>query len=87
MNGIGETSNEIITLLPLSMHQLYGYLAEIAFKLGHYQIAKQAAETLCSQFIDKNEFKYQYLDTRINPMLAFRLLQDYISLISPIEAK
>lgn len=47
VNGIGETSNEILTLLPLSLHQLYGYLAEIAFKLGHYQIARQAAETLC----------------------------------------
>lgn len=40
VNGIGETSNEILTLLPLSLHQLHGYLAEIAFKLGHYQIAK-----------------------------------------------
>ena len=36
VNGIGEVSNEILTLLPLSLHQLYGYLAEIAFKLGHY---------------------------------------------------
>lgn len=36
VNGIGETSNEILTLLPLSLHQLHGYLAEIAFKLGHY---------------------------------------------------
>lgn len=40
VNGIGETSNEILTLLPLSIHQLCGYLAEISFKLGHYQIAK-----------------------------------------------
>ena len=48
VNGIGETSNEIITLLPLSLHQLQGYLAEIAFKLGHYQIAKQVAEGLCA---------------------------------------
>lgn len=36
VNGIGETSDEILTLLPLSLHQLNGYLAEIAFKLGHY---------------------------------------------------
>jgi hypothetical protein len=40
VNGIGETSNEILTLLPLSLHQLYGYLAEIAFKLQHYHIAQ-----------------------------------------------
>ena len=36
VNGFGETSNEILTLLPLSLHQPHGYLAEIAFKLGHY---------------------------------------------------
>ena len=48
VNGIGETSNDIITLLPLSLHQLYGYLAEIAYKMGHHTIAKQAAEFLCS---------------------------------------
>ena len=47
VNGIGETSNEFLTLLPLSLHQLYGYLAEIGFKLGHYHIAKEAAEHLC----------------------------------------
>jgi len=48
VNGIGETSTEVVALHPLSLHQLYGYLAEIAYKLGHYVIAKQAAETLCS---------------------------------------
>jgi hypothetical protein len=87
VNGIGETSAEVVALLPLSLHQLYGYLAEIAYKLGHYQIAKQAAETLCSQFIEKNELKYAFLDTRINPILAFRLNTSYLSLVSPIEAK
>ena len=40
VNGIGETSSDILTLLPLSLHLLHGYLAEIAYKLGHYQIAK-----------------------------------------------
>jgi hypothetical protein len=87
VNGIGETSNEVVALLPLSLHQLYGYLAEIAYKLGHYQIAKQGAETLCSQFIEKNDLKYSFLDTRVNPILAFRLNTQYLSLISPIEAK
>lgn len=47
VNGIGKTTNDILTLLPLSLHQLHGYLAEIAFKLGHYLIAKQAAEVFC----------------------------------------
>jgi hypothetical protein len=36
VNGIGETSDDILTLLPLSLHQLCGYLAEIAFKLGQF---------------------------------------------------
>jgi hypothetical protein len=87
VNGIGETCKEILTLLPLSLHQLQGYLAEIAFKLGQYQIAKHAAESVCSQFVIKNEFKYSFLDARVNPALAVRLNTDYIKQVSPIEAK
>ena len=40
VNGIGDTCSNVLTLLPLSLHQLSGYLAEIAFKLGHFTIAK-----------------------------------------------
>ena len=35
----------------------------------------------------KNEFRYSFLDARVNPILAVRLNTDYINLISPIEAK
>lgn len=87
VNGIGETTSEVLTVLPLSLHQLCGYLAEIAFKLGHFQIAKQAAELLCQAFIIKNEFSYAHLDTKVNPVLAFRLDEDYLSRISLVEAK
>ena len=87
VNGIGETCKEVLTLLPLPLHQIAGYLAEIAFKLGHYAIAKQAADQVCSAFVVKNEFRYAYLDVRVNPVLAVRLNTDYISLVSPIEAK
>lgn len=87
VNGIGETCKEILTVLPLSLHQIQGYLAEIAFKLGHYQISKHVAESVCSQFCIKNEFKYPFLDARVNPVLALRLNTDYINLISPIESK
>lgn len=59
----------------------------MSYKLGHFQIAKQAAETLCSQFIEKNDLKYSFLDARVNPILAFKLSTSYLSLISPIEAK
>lgn len=51
VNGIGETCKEILTIQPLSLHQISGYLAEIAYKLGHYQIAKQTAESVCQAFI------------------------------------
>lgn len=87
VNGIGETCKEVITLLPLSLHQLNGYLAEIAFKLGHYQIAKIAAENVCTAFITKNEFKYAFLDVRINPVMAVRLNTSYLNLVSAIEGK
>ena len=36
VNGIGETSDEITTLLPLSLPILYGYLSTTAFKLRHF---------------------------------------------------
>lgn len=87
VNGIGETCKEILTLHPLSLHQINGYLAEIAFKLGHYQIAKQAAENVCQAFITKNEFKYAYLDVRVNPAMAVRLNTSYLNLVSAVEAK
>lgn len=36
VNGIGETCEEILTVLPLSIHILLGYLAQTSFKLRHY---------------------------------------------------
>ena len=45
------------------------------------------AESVCSQFVIKNEFKYSFLDARVNPVLAVRLNSDYINLVSPVEAK
>jgi len=40
VNGIGETSEEILTVLPLNINILYGYLSQISFKLKQYQISK-----------------------------------------------
>ena len=87
VNGIGETCKEILSVLPLSLHQICGYLAEIAFKLGKYEIAKLAAEEVCREFVIKNDYKYFFMDCKINPVLALRLNSTYIRLISPIEAK
>jgi len=87
VNGIGETCKEILTVHPLSLHQIEGYLAEIAYKLGHYQIAKTSAENVCQAFITKNDYKYSMLDTRANPLLAVRLNIEYLNLVSPVEAK
>ncbi len=62
-------------------------MAEIAFKLGHYQIAKSAAENVCTAFVTKNEFKYNFLDSRVNPIMAVRLNMQYLNLVSAVEAK
>lgn len=40
VNGIGETSEEIIALLPLPVTLIGCYLIETAYKLRHYSIAK-----------------------------------------------
>jgi hypothetical protein len=87
VNGIGETCKEIMACLPLSIHQVAGYLSEIAFKLGKFEIAKMAAEEVCKEFVVKQNLNYFFLDSKINPVLAVRLNSDYIRLISPIEAK
>lgn len=87
VNGIGETCKEILTVHPLSLHQLSGYLAEIAFKLGHYHIAKSAAENVCQAFVTKNEFKYSFLDVRVNPVMSVRLNTQFLNLVSVVEAK
>jgi len=58
VNGIGETCKEILTVLPLSLHQISGYFAEIAFKLGKFEIAKMAAEEVCKEFVVKTSFSY-----------------------------
>lgn len=39
-HGIGETSDEIVSLLPMSMAQIFTYIAEVAFKLNFYDISK-----------------------------------------------
>jgi hypothetical protein len=82
VNGIGETSEEILTVLPLNVNILFGYLAQIAFKLHHLQISKNAAETLLNQFIEKNETRYRMLNTEKNPALFFKLKYSQINTIS-----
>ena len=39
-HGIGVTSEEIVTVLPLSLFQIYAYIADVAFKLMAYETAK-----------------------------------------------
>ncbi len=85
INGIGETSSSIVTLLPLSLTQLLGVLLQTAIELRHFVIAKAAAELLCAQFIEKNEHRSGYLDARINPALAFRLNREAVEGLSVAE--
>lgn len=61
---------------------MYGYLSQISYKLKQYQISKKSAETLLTQFIDKNETRYRLLDGEKNPALLFKLRYDYINQIS-----
>jgi hypothetical protein len=42
---------------------------------------------VCTAFVTKNEFKYSYLDTRVNPVMAVRLNSAYLNLVSAVEAK
>lgn len=42
---------------------------------------------MCTAFVTKNEFKYSYLDTRVNPVMAVRLNSAYLNLVSAVEAK
>ena len=39
-HGIGETSDEFIALMPMSIQQIYSYIADVACKLEAYDIAK-----------------------------------------------
>jgi hypothetical protein len=82
VNGIGETSEEILTALPLNYNILYGYLAQIAYKLSQFIISKKAAETLLSQFIEKNETRYRMLNCEKNPILQFKLKYSDINMVS-----
>lgn len=61
---------------------MFGYLAQIAYKLRHLQISKNAAETLLNQFIEKNETRYRMLNTEKNPALFFKLKYSEINTIS-----
>jgi len=82
VNGIGETSEEILTCLPLNFNILYGYLSQIAFKLRQFAISKKAAESLLMQFIEKNETRYRLLNGEKNPALLYKLKYSDINLIS-----
>ena len=85
--GIGETSEEFITLLPISLGQVFSYLGDIAYKLQVYNIAKDAVEKFCSKVIIKNEIRCNLLDSRINPMLAYSLNKDYVNFLSIADVR
>jgi len=82
VNGIGETSEEILTVLPLNIYLLYAYLATTSFKLRHYALAKEAAEAVCSSFVVKNDVKNKFLDCKVNPIYAFKLKHKLCKLVS-----
>ncbi len=81
-HGIGETSDEFVTLIPLSVQQIYSYVADVAYKLQSYEIAKDAAEKVCNSVIERNEIRCNLLDSRVNPVLAYSLNKEYTNLLS-----
>ena len=73
VNNLGDETNEIVTCFPLNLKILSGYLAQIAYKLGHYQVAKKSAELLLTQYIIKNEVYYPQLDNESRILFSFRI--------------
>lgn len=61
---------------------MLGYLSQTAFKLGHLNISKKAAETLLSKYIEKNETRYKLLNGERNPALLFKLKYSDINHVS-----
>lgn len=61
---------------------MLGYLSQTAFKLGHLNISKKAAEILLSKYIEKNETKYQMLNGERNPALLYKLKYSDINDVS-----
>jgi len=54
VNGIGTETHPVVPLLSLNINVLYGYLAQTAFKLEHFQISKKSAESLLTDFIERH---------------------------------
>jgi hypothetical protein len=81
VNGIGETSDEILTSLPLNINLIYAYLAQTAYKLKHYDIARKAAENSLTEFIEKNEIRYRQMNSKLNPLFLYRIKYDKINYV------
>ena len=71
-----------MTALTLNIDIILGYLSQTAFKLGHLQISKKAAETLLTKYIEKNETRYRLLNGERNPAMLFKLKYDEINNVS-----
>ena len=65
------------------MRIIYSFLAQVAYKFEHYQIAKKAAEFILTQYIDKNEVKYRQLDVSTGTLFTYRLNYKMINASTP----
>lgn len=84
VNGVGKSTDGIVPCLPLNANILNSYLAQTAFKLEHYQIAKKAAEAILTQYILKNDRPYPMLSTVTSSWFTFELNYRYINHASPL---
>ncbi len=83
--GIGDTSVDIGTWHPLPINLLYAYLAKIAYQIGEFEIAKEAAEKNCRYFMEESEINERSLNYEKNPVVFWRLKQKSLACVSVIE--
>jgi len=77
-NEIGQTGEDIATVLPLPLNLLYSYLAMIAYQLDDFELSEEAAEKAGLYFHEETGIKERSLDYSDNPIYIHRIKHDAI---------
>lgn len=86
-NEIGETGEDIATVLPLPLNLLYSYLALTAYQLDDFELSEQAAEKAGIYFYEETGIKERILDYADNPIYMYRIRSDAIKNYSISELR
>ena len=81
---IGSTSNDIVTLQPLPINQLFGYLAKQSYYIGVFEIALKAATEHINFFVEDSGVFDRTLDSQ-NPILYYKLKPSVLKTVSVQE--